>query len=401
MRKQHTNLYLVAALIFGVLTGLVHLPFLMGVVHVVGEIFIKLLRLISLPILFFAMVSTIANLDSWEELAIMGRRIIRYTLMTTYISALIGLVFLYCLHPIAKVSALMEPGGSISAPELSHQSYWHFLWKIIPDNFVAAFSENNVLGVAFIGVLLGLAILQLEEAPKKTCQELFSALLAAILKIAGHIIAWMPLGVWAFVSILVESSRSQPDRLEQLFLYTVCVIGANLVQGFIILPLFLKSKGIAPQRIFKGMLPALITAFFTKSSSATMPLTLSCLTDRLQIKAKTANTVVPLCTIINMNGCAAFIVVTVLFVSMSHGITFNLGEMFLWTLMATVAAVGNAGVPMGCYFLASAFLLSMNVPLTLMGWILPVYLLLDMIETALNVWSDACITVVVGQEERG
>ncbi len=106
----------------------------------------------------------------------------------------------------------------------------------------------------------------------------------------------------------------------------------------------------------------------------------------------------PLCTTLNMNGCAAFILITVLFVSMSHGVSYSLAEMCIWTVVATIAALGNAGVPMGCYFLASALLASMNVPLTLMGVILPFYALIDMLETAVNVWSDSCVVAVVERQ---
>jgi Na+/H+-dicarboxylate symporter len=285
-------------------------------------------------------------------------------------------------------------------PEVTQQSYWKFLWQIIPDNIVQSFVQNNVLGIAFFGLLLGVSILQLEQEPKEQCKKIFSSIFAAILNIAGMVIKIMPIGVWAFVALLVSASVNNPSRLTELMIYTLCVLGANVVQGFVVLPLLLKYKGVSPQKTFKGLWPALVTAFFTKSSSATMPVTLTCLKKNLKINEKTANTTVPLCTVINMNGCAAFIVVTVLFVAMSHGVTFSAGEMVLWTVMATIAALGNAGVPMGCYFLTSAFLTSMNLPLTLLGWILPIYVVIDMVETALNVWSDGCIAMIIDKEEQ-
>ena len=100
-----------------------------------------------------------------------------------------------------------------------------------------------------------------------------------------------------------------------------------------------------------------------------------------------------------MNGCAAFIIITVLFVAISNGIEFSIAELIAWVFIATLAAVGNAGVPMGCYFLSLALLTSMNVPLDLMFVILPFYVFLDMLETAINVWSDACVTAIVDKEE--
>ena len=164
------------------------------------------------------------------------------------------------------------------------------------------------------------------------------------------------------------------------------------------LPLFLKWKGISPIKTARGMMRALTIAFLSKSSNATLPITIECAQTNLKVSKRVANFSLPLCAVINMNGCAAFILITVLFVSMSHGVIFSMTDMLLWVIIATIAAIGNAGVPMGCYFLASALLTSMGVPLYIMGIILPIYTLIDMVETALNVWSDACVAVVVNEE---
>lgn len=126
-----------------------------------------------------------------------------------------------------------------------------------------------------------------------------------------------------------------------------------------------------------------------------------CAEENVKISKKVANFSLPLCTTINMNACAAFILTTVLFVSMSNGVTFSPAEMVVWIFIATIAAVGNAGVPMGCYFLSSAFLAAMNVPLNILGVILPFYTLIDMLESAINVWSDSCVTAVVNHEVKG
>lgn len=128
---------------------------------------------------------------------------------------------------------------------------------------------------------------------------------------------------------------------------------------------------------------------------------MKCAEEKLGISRKIASFSLPLCTTINMNGCAGFILITVLFVSMSNGISFSMAEMVVWIFIATIAAVGNAGVPMGCYFLASAFLAAMNVPLNILGIILPFYTLIDMVETAINVWSDSCVTAIVHKEVEG
>jgi Na+/H+-dicarboxylate symporter len=125
---------------------------------------------------------------------------------------------------------------------------------------------------------------------------------------------------------------------------------------------------------------------------------MQCAEDNLGISRKVASFSLPLCTTINMNACAAFILTTVFFVSMSNGVVFSPIEMVAWVFIATIAAVGNASVPMGCYFLSSALLASMNVPLNILGVILPFYSLIDMFETSINVWSDSCVASVIYKE---
>jgi Na+/H+-dicarboxylate symporter len=181
-------------------------------------------------------------------------------------------------------------------------------------------------------------------------------------------------------------------------MYLLTVVGANLVQGFVALPILLKCKGISPVKLAKASFPALSLAFFSKSSNATLPVTLKCAEAAAGIRAKVAHFSLPLCTIINMNGCAAFILITVLFISTLHGHVFSLLDLGLWIVLSTLAAIGNAGVPMGCFFLTSMFLVGMDIPLTTMGLILPFYAFIDMIETSLNVWSDLSVTAIVDRE---
>jgi Na+/H+-dicarboxylate symporter len=207
----------------------------------------------------------------------------------------------------------------------------------------------------------------------------------------------MPIAVLAFVILFVRDLRGGLE-VKSLALYLSCVLAANLIQATIVLPSFLKVKQISPIQLFRGMLPALSVAFFSKSSNAALPMAMKCAEENVNVSRKVASFSLPLCTTINMNACAAFILITVLFVSMSHGTTYTPFEFFLWIIIATVAAVGNAGVPMGCYFIASAFLAAMNVPLNILGIILPFYSLIDMLESAINVWSDSCVTAVVQQD---
>ena len=180
--------------------------------------------------------------------------------------------------------------------------------------------------------------------------------------------------------------------------YLVIIVLANLIQGFVVLPLWLKMNGVKPFDAMRKMLPALSVAFFSKSSVGTLPVTMNTIETNLDVKPQVSRFVLPLCTSINMNGCAAFIFATVIYLMQNHGMPVSYTTMGLWIFVSTIAAIGNAGIPMGCFFLSISLLSSMNVPITLMAVILPFYALIDMLETSLNVWSDACVTKVVNDK---
>lgn len=180
--------------------------------------------------------------------------------------------------------------------------------------------------------------------------------------------------------------------------YVAVIIGGNLIQFFVILPLFLLARGLNPLRVLAKMSPAVLMALFTKSSAATLPLTMESAEERLGAEKKVTRFVLPICTTINMNGCAAFILVTSLFLMQNGGTVLTWPLMLTWLLIAVIAAVGNAGVPMGCYFLTLSLAAGTGAQVGIMGIILPVYTLIDMVETAENVWSDSCVCAMVDRD---
>ena len=180
--------------------------------------------------------------------------------------------------------------------------------------------------------------------------------------------------------------------------YVLVVIGGNFIQFFVVLPLFCYLRGVNGYKVMRQMTPALLMALFTKSSAATLPVTVATAEKNMKAKPWIARFILPLCCTINMNGCAAFILVTSLFVirnSPECGIVLTLPVMLTWCVIATLCAIGNAGVPMGCYFLTLSLMAGVGGNLMILGVILPIYTIIDMIETAENVWSDCCICAVV------
>jgi Na+/H+-dicarboxylate symporter len=379
----------------GITTGWLNLQAFDITAKVVSEIIFSALKLLSVPIIFLSIVSTIAGMRSIEETKKLGFKVVKYTLLTTLLAAATGLALFLLINPVQGQA--VNQAAQLQAT--NGPSYLTALLQMFPSNIVKTFAENNVIGVVLIAVFFGISILTLPEDNKKTLHHFFSSLFAALLKMTQFLIQLMPIGVWAFMHMFVKDLLHGSNfNLNSLFLYLVCVNSATLLQAIVVLPVILKLKGLSPLRIFKGMFSALSVAFFSKSSSATLPVAMKCCSENLHISHRVSSFSLPLCTTINMNGCATFIITTVLFVSMSNGVVYTGLDLFLWIFIATIAAIGNAGIPMGCFFLSSAFLAAMDVPLNIMGLILPIYTLMDMLETAVNVWSDGCVTALVEQE---
>ena len=391
-RVSSTALLLLAAAL-GMLTGWLDFPVINNICEVITDIFIRLLKLVSLPIIFSSLIATLSGMSGMGDVKVMGGKVLKFTLLTTFVAAAMALLLYTSFDPAHQGSLATSRSGQ----ELEVVSYWNYLLSIIPSSFIEPFYNGNVMGALFLALLMSAAILSLGQDHKETLHKLFDSLFAAVMKMTSFILKLMPLAVWAFVTLFVRDFQNQ-DMLQGLAVYLICVLLANVIQAGVILPLFLKSKGIPPLKALKAMWPALTIAFFSKSSSAALPSAVECAEQRLGVNGKVARFSMPLCISVNMNACAAFILITVLFVSQSNGVQFSMLELLSWVLIASIAAIGNAGVPMGCYMLSSAFLAAMNVDLQLMLLILPFYSFIDMLESAINVWSDSCVTAMVNHE---
>lgn len=394
-RKINPNIFFAIAILLGVLTGYIQNTFLFRLAETVSQLFINLLKLVSLPIIFLSIISTAAGMENMEQIKRLGQKVVKYTLLTTLIAASIALALFIGINPV-KEGVSMSSAAAV-ATTASRPSYLSFFIQIVPSNIIQPFNENNVIGVLFLAMLLSFAIISLPSHHRSILHSFFSSIYAAIIAITHWIVAIMPIAIWAFITLFMRD-LNEGLNVKSLALYLTCVVGANLIQSLLVLPALLKIKKISPWRTVKGMFPALSVAFFTKSSAAALPMAMRCAEENIGISRRVASFTLPLCTTINMNACAAFILITVLFVSMSQGVVYTYPEMGLWIILSTIAAIGNAGVPMGCYFLASAFLAAMNVPLHILGVILPFYTLIDMLESAINVWSDSCVAAIVQKE---
>lgn len=382
-------------IVLGVLSGYSDIALLKTFGLFIADVFIKIFKCISLPIIALSIIVTLSNYRADGVMRKIWGRAMSYTLGTTLIAAAVSCVLYLVIHP-GLVGAVKQ--SNVVAPETSQLGYFQHIANLIPSSVLSPFIEHQVMGVLLMGIVIGIAIRFIpEQDARQTITQFFRGAHGLFMVITNWVITIIPLGLYGFITTTVVQLR-EGMAIKGIGQYLLIIVLANLIQGFVILPLWLKSQGIKPFAAFKGMLPALSVAFFSKSSVGTLPVTMETAEKNLHVKPEISRFVLPLCTSLNMNGCAAFIFTTVIYLMQNHGIEISFGMMALWVVIATIAAIGNAGVPMGCFFLSASLLASMNVPITLLGIILPFYSLIDMLETSLNVWSDSCVAKVVNEK---
>ena len=395
----------IGALVVGAVLGLLGLGWLNDVMDFVATVYTRLFQLLAVPTIVLAVITTFATFGSKGSGRIFGHTLI-YTLLTTFAAAAIGaLLYLVVAPGNLPVEALSSEGTqediSYLSPLTSPLSYYDHILSVIPNNIVKPFLEGNVLSLLLLAFAIGIGLSKLPESENKAVVVKGLLGLQDLLFLLIRGLIWtLPLGIVAF-SAQLSAQVSAGIVADSIGKYVLVVLGGNVIQFFVVLPLFLLIRGLNPVRILSKMMPAVLMALFTKSSAATLPVTMDTAENRLGIKKNIARFVLPICTTINMNGCAAFILVTSLFVMQQGGETITFDTIALWTLISVISAVGNAGVPMGCYFLTLSLMSGIGAPVAVLGIILPIYTIIDMVETAENVWSDSCVAAAVDHDISG
>lgn len=387
----------IGALIVGGALGLLGLGWLNALMTFIATVYTRLFQFLAVPTIVLAVITTLASIGDQKDTGRIFRHALTYTLLTTVAAAAVGLVLFLLIHP-GNLPAAMVAGGQTSIPKnLGGETYYDHILSVVPNNLVQPFLEANVLSLLLIAAAVGIALAKMRQGERRTTVlNLLLGLQDLLFMLIKGLIWTLPLGILAFAAQL-SAQVSAGVAAESLGRYVAVILGGNVLQFFIVLPLFLLARGINPLRHLGKMMPAVLMAFFTKSSAATLPVTMET-AEKRAVAPKVARFVLPICTTINMNGCAAFILVTSLFVMQNGGTQLSLPTMLLWLVIAVIAAIGNAGVPMGCYFLTLSLMTGQGAPVGIMGIILPIYTIIDMVETAENVWSDSCVAAMTDHD---
>lgn len=397
MKKNQIYLWL-GALAVGLLLGWLDISWVNSVMTVIATIFTRLFRFLAVPTIVLAITTTLASLGAGKEMGKMFRSTIFYTLLTTFCASAVALGLYLLIAPGNIPSSAISHEAVQAAQETAVGSYADHMINVIPDNLVKPLLEGNVLSLLIICFAVGIALSMMPDSkPKQTVMNGLLGVQEILYKLIHWLIAVMPIGIVAFSAQMI-ASMSGGVMLDSIGKYVLVIIGGNCVQFFIVLPLFLLAKGINPVKAIGGMFPAVMMAFFTKSSAATLPVTIETAEKNMKVSPKVARFVLPICTTMNMNGCAAFILATSLYVMQNNGMEISIATMALWLLISVISAVGNAGVPMGCYFMTLSLMSGIGADIAIMGIIFPIYTVIDMVETAENVWSDSTVSILVNRD---
>ena len=393
----------IGALVVGALLGTLGITWLDEVMNFVATVYTRLFQLLAVPTIVLAVITTFATFGSKGSGRIFAHTL-TYTLLTTFAAAAVGAV-LYILVAPGNLPVEVISNGTQPSDINPQTSYIDHIVNVIPNNVVKPFFDGNVLSLLLLAFAIGIGLSKLPESENKAVVVKFLVGLQELLFLLIHWLIWtLPLGIVAF-SAQLSAQLTAGVVADSIGKYVLVVLGGNVIQFFIVLPLFLLLRGLNPIHVLVKMMPAVLMALFTKSSAATLPVTMDTAERRLGIRKNISRFVLPICTTINMNGCAAFILVTSLFVMQNGGMftlqPFSLSILpflLLWILVSVVSAIGNAGVPMGCYFLTISLMSGIGAPVAILGIILPIYTIIDMVETAENVWSDSCVSAMVDKD---
>jgi Na+/H+-dicarboxylate symporter len=366
-------------------------------IGVVGDIFLRLLKMIIIPLIFTSLVCGVASLGDARSVGRVGLRTVLYYTLSTTLAISVGLTLVNVFQP----GKYLDIGSSASLPEgisSSSQSLSQFLLHMVPDNVLSAMARGDVLPVIFFAILFGLFLIRLNGPNVDAVHQLMEGTLEVIQALTLAIVKLAPLGIFALLAR--EVVRSGPELIVRLLPYFATVGGALLIHAFVTLPTVLVLLARRnPLEYFRAVLPAVATAFSTASSSATLPLSMECAEKEADIPRGISSFVLPLGATVNMDGTALYEAVAALTIAQMYGVPLDLSQQALVLLTALLASVGAAGIPMAGLVMMVVVLEAVGLPIEGIATIIAVDRVLDMMRTSTNVWSDLVGTAVITRLE--
>jgi proton glutamate symport protein len=397
---QRIGYAMVGGLIIGLLIHSTGQETYVSYIMPIGTIFIRLLKMVIVPLVFSSIYMAMTNLGTPEALGSMGRKAVGYYFITTVIAVFFGLIFVNLINPGVGTSLGGAGLGGLTgdmASKVSEQKGLYdtilgVLMDAIPTNPASSLANANILQIIVFAIFMGIVSLYVKEKAAPV-NNFMAALEEMTLKLTHVIMKFAPIGI--FVLMLDVMAKSGTSAIVSLSKYILTVVVGLTCHAIFLM--FVASARLkkSPLFILKGVSAPLLTAFSTSSSAATLPITMASVEENLGIRKATAKFVLPLGATINMDGTALYESVAAIFIAQAYGIDLGLGQQVIIFMTASLAAIGAAAIPGAGLITMSIVLGAVGLPLEGIGLILAVDRLLDMFRTTVNVFGDAVGAIVV------
>lgn len=398
--KKNLNLLLLLGIVLAIPLGLI-LPEIAISLSFLGQFFLRLLTLLIVPIIFISILAGILQFTGTEGIGRMGLRVVIYYTCTTALAVVTGLVLVNLIAPGSNIETPYQVEAGQAAVSPASDGIFPVLEALVPKNIIQAAAEGNVLGLIFFTTLLGIALLQTKSSALVTIKQACDTLFNALIWLVDLVMLLAPIGVCSLVASLVAETAASDLESTGIHIlhYSLTVLCGLGFHALLTLPLLLWYFKIDPLKFLKAMFPALVTAFSTASSAATLPVTLDALEERAGVSKRTASFVAPLGVTVNMDGTAIYEAVAAVFIANMYAIELSFGQQVIVFLTATFSAVGAAGIPGAGLVMMTVVLNSVGLPLEGISLIVIVDRILDMFRTSVNVWGDAIGAAILDKIE--
>jgi len=373
-----------------------------------GTLFMNALKMLIVPLIMSSIITGMAGMGSGDAMGRLGLKTLSYYLTTSLLAVLVGLM---AVNLIAPGIVDGEPARNIVAPPDADTAaiaervkgqgaadVVGIFTRMIPTNIVAAAAEGRMLGMIFFSLLFGFFMTRIEGAQAQVLRDFWRGVFSVMMRITDWVMLFAPVGVFALVAKVVATTGFAAVAPLLAFFFTV--LTALAVHLFVTLPLMLHLVArVNPLRHFQAVAPAMLTAFSTASSSATLPVTMDCVERRAGVSNRTTSFVLPLGATVNMDGTALYECVAAMFIAQLYGIELGFATQFTVVLVALLTSIGVAGIPAASLVAITIILTAIGLPVEAVGLILAVDRVLDMCRTSVNVFSDSCGAVTIGRLE--
>ena len=377
------------------------------VFDLVGAMFINLLKMLIVPLILSSVITGVARLGTGPDLGRLGGKTLVFYVTTTLIAVLIALALVNFVEPgvrngepVRHLLALTADAEKVTEGVMNsaHTSVFETLRAVVPDNIVQAAANTKMLGLVLFSILFGFFLARIPQPYVDTMFGFWEGVFLVMMRMTGFVMQLAPIGVFGLIAKVVAISGF--EGAGPLLLFAGCVLAGLVIFGFVALPILLATVArVNPWRLYPAMAPALLTAFSTASSSATLPLALECLEERAKVSPRIAGFVMPLGASMNHAGSALYECAAAMFIAQAYGLHLPFGTQFTVVILALVTSMGMAGIPAASLVGIAVILAAVGLPAEAIGVLLVFDRILDMCRTAINVLADSACTVIVARLE--